>query len=65
MGADAKSPPAELIGSARVILVDHHGLEGTIRAARIARESGVAVVADFERIPAGISMSCWHWSITL
>ena len=53
IGADAQSPPAELIRSARVILVDHHGLEGTIRAARIARLSGVAVVADFERKPEG------------
>jgi sugar/nucleoside kinase (ribokinase family) len=53
IGADAQSPPAELIRSARVILVDHHGLDGTIRAARIARESGVAVVADFERKPEG------------
>jgi sugar/nucleoside kinase (ribokinase family) len=49
IGADAQSPSAELIRSARVILVDHHGLEGTIRVARIARESGVGVVADFER----------------
>jgi len=53
IGADTELPAAELIRSARVILVDHHGLEGTIRAARIARESGVAVVADFERIPEG------------
>jgi sulfofructose kinase len=53
IGPDAKSPPAELIRSARVIHIDHHGLEGTIRAARIARESNVAVVADFERKPVG------------
>jgi sulfofructose kinase len=53
IGADAQSPPADLISSARVILVDHHGLEGTIRAARIASENGVAVVADFERKPEG------------
>jgi sulfofructose kinase len=53
IGADSQSPPAELIRSARVILIDHHGLEGTIRAARIACENGVAVVADFERKPEG------------
>ncbi len=53
IGSDAKSPPAELIRSARVILIDHHGLEGTLRAVRIARESGVAIVADFERKPEG------------
>lgn len=53
IGADAQSPPEDLIRSAHVILVDHHGLEGTIRAARIARLSGVSVVADFERKPEG------------
>jgi sugar/nucleoside kinase (ribokinase family) len=36
-----------------VILIDHHGLEGTLRAVRVARESGVKVVADFERHPGG------------
>ncbi|MGD0653529.1 MAG: PfkB family carbohydrate kinase [Thermoguttaceae bacterium] len=49
IGADVELPSRELISSARVILVDHHGLEGTIRAQRIARENGVAIVADFER----------------
>ena len=52
LGADPALPEAELIRSARVLLVDHHGLEGTLRAVRIAAESGVQVVADFER-PAG------------
>lgn len=51
MGADPLRPDAELIRSARVLLVDHHGLEGTLRAVRIARDAGVQVVADFERNP--------------
>jgi sulfofructose kinase len=51
LGADATLPQAELINSARVILIDHHGVEGSIRAAQIARKSGAGVVADFERIP--------------
>jgi sulfofructose kinase len=51
MGADRECPPAKMIRAARVLLVDHHGLEGTLRAARIARRAGVAVVADFERDP--------------
>lgn len=51
LGADPRLPEAELIRAARTLLVDHHGLEGTIRAVRIARESGVGVVADFERDP--------------
>jgi sulfofructose kinase len=53
LGADPERPEADLIRAARVLLVDHHGLEGTIRAARIARESGVAVVGDLERDPGG------------
>lgn len=51
IGADPARPHAELIRSASVLLVDHHGLEGTLRAVRIARQSGVQVVADFERDP--------------
>ncbi len=53
IGADPQLPVADLICCARVILVDHHGVEGTIRAVRIARERGVAIVADFERDPGG------------
>lgn len=53
LGADPQLPEADLIRAARVILVDHHGLEGTIRAAQIARSSGVSVVADVERDPGG------------
>ena len=49
LGADPELPRAELIRSAAVLLVDHHGVDGTTRAVRIARESNVPVVADFER----------------
>ncbi|MCC6124085.1 MAG: hypothetical protein IT426_03925 [Pirellulales bacterium] len=52
-GAAPDWPPAELISSARVLLIDHHGVTGTHRAVRIAREYGVQVVADFERHPGG------------
>jgi ribokinase len=51
IGADAQKPDAELIRTAGALLVDHHGLPGTIRAAQIARDAGVAVVGDFERYP--------------
>jgi sugar/nucleoside kinase (ribokinase family) len=51
IGADSSLPEAEVIRAASVLLVDHHGLEGTLRAARIAREHGIPVVADFERDP--------------
>src|SRR5262245_20387448 len=49
VGADVEAPPEDVIRSARVLLIDHYGVEGMTRAARIAREAGVAVVADFER----------------
>jgi sugar/nucleoside kinase (ribokinase family) len=51
VGADASLPHADVIRSASVLLVDHHGLEGTLRATRIARQSGIGVVADLERDP--------------
>jgi sugar/nucleoside kinase (ribokinase family) len=49
VGADPDAPPEEVIRSARVLLVDHVGLEGMVRAARIARAAGIPVVADLER----------------
>ncbi|MBN2476236.1 MAG: hypothetical protein JXB62_16610 [Pirellulales bacterium] len=51
VAADPSRPEAELIRAAGVLLIDHHGLEGTLRAVQIARQSGVGVVADFERDP--------------
>jgi sulfofructose kinase len=45
---DGDWPPEEVIRAATVLLVDNCGVEGMIRAARIAREAGIAVVADFE-----------------
>jgi sugar/nucleoside kinase (ribokinase family)/adenylate kinase family enzyme len=51
IGADANLPSESRIRAARVILVDHHGLPGTLRAVQIARTHGVSVVADFERCP--------------
>ena len=47
-GADPRRPSAEVIGSARVLLVDRFGMPGMIRAARLARTAGTAVVADLE-----------------
>lgn len=49
VGADAAHPPAAVIEASRVLFVDHYGIEGMIRAARIARSAGVPVVADLER----------------
>jgi sulfofructose kinase len=48
IGAAEDAPDAEVIRSARVLLIDHFGVEGMTRAARIAREAGIPVVADFE-----------------
>ncbi len=51
VGADPKLPSEEVIGAAAVLFVDHTGLEGMVRAALVARASGIPIVADFERRP--------------
>jgi sugar/nucleoside kinase (ribokinase family) len=48
-GADPSWPPEAVIRATKVLYVDHYGIEGMTRAARIARAAGIAVVADFER----------------
>jgi sulfofructose kinase len=48
-GADDSLPAEAVIRCARVLLVDHTGLTGMLRAARLARGAGIPVVADFER----------------
>ena len=48
-GAHDSHPPPALIESARVLFVDTWGLAGQLRAARIAHNAGIPVVADFER----------------
>ncbi len=49
VGAGPDWPPEAIIQSSRVLFVDHYGIEGMTRAARIAREAGLPVVADLER----------------
>ncbi|HVP18049.1 MAG TPA: PfkB family carbohydrate kinase [Spirochaetia bacterium] len=49
IGADPTEPPEDFLRSCRVLLVDQVGLEGMVRAARIARSAGIPVVADIER----------------
>jgi sulfofructose kinase len=49
IGASPTEPSEEVIRSAGVLLVDHVGQEGMLRAARIARRAGIPVVADLER----------------
>ena len=41
-------PPDEVIRAARVLFVDHFGIEGMIRAVRVAKGAGIPVVADLE-----------------
>ncbi len=53
-GAHPAWPPETVIRQTRVLLVDHLGVEGMVRAARIARAAGVAVVSDVERILPGV-----------
>ena len=47
-GAHASRPDAEVIRAAKVLFVDHIGIEGQTRAARITREAGHDVVGDIE-----------------
>jgi sugar/nucleoside kinase (ribokinase family) len=49
VGAAPDRPPEEVIRTARVLYVDHYGIEGMARAARVARAAGIPVVADLER----------------
>ncbi len=49
VGADPDLPPAKVIEATRVLFVDHYGIAGMIRAARVARAAGIPVVADLER----------------
>jgi sulfofructose kinase len=42
-------PPESLIASARVLFLDHHDADRTLRAASLARRAGVPTVADLER----------------
>ncbi|HYN89686.1 MAG TPA: PfkB family carbohydrate kinase [Ardenticatenaceae bacterium] len=48
VGADPDWPPAEIVRASRVLLVDHIGVEGMLRAARLAGEAGIPIVADLE-----------------
>ncbi len=47
-GAEPDWPSEELIRACRVLFVDHFGMEGMIRAARVARSVEIPVVADLE-----------------
>ncbi len=49
IGPDPLLPKEDVIASTAVVLVDHHGLAGTHRIAKIARRAGIAVVGDIER----------------
>ena len=46
---DESWPPKEAITAAKVLLIDQFGVEGMLRAARIAKAHGIPIVADFER----------------
>jgi sugar/nucleoside kinase (ribokinase family) len=48
-GAEPGWPDKAVIRSAGALFIDHFGVEGMSWAARIARATGVPVVADFER----------------
>jgi len=47
-GADPQLPEEAVVRSARALLIDNWGMDGMIRAARIARQAGIPVIADFD-----------------
>lgn len=49
LGPAPNSPAASLLRASGVLLIDHHGIAGSLRAAKIARETNRPIVADFER----------------
>ena len=49
VGAAPDAPVESEIAASRVLLIDHYGGAGNVRAAQIARACGVPIVADFER----------------
>lgn len=57
LGPDPLLPAEDVIGSTTVVLVDHHGLAGTLRIAEIARRMGAAVVGDIERIVPDVALN--------
>ena len=48
IGAHEAFPSEAVLRSTRVLFFDQYGMAGNLRAARIARSAGVAVVADLE-----------------
>jgi sulfofructose kinase len=48
VGAHETLPSEEIIRASKVLFIDHYGVVGGLRAAKIARAAGRAVVADFE-----------------
>jgi sugar/nucleoside kinase (ribokinase family) len=48
LGAHDSLPATRIIRASRVLFIDHYGMKGNLRAARIARSAGVGIVADFE-----------------
>ncbi|PQV62845.1 Sugar or nucleoside kinase, ribokinase family [Abditibacterium utsteinense] len=50
VGAAPDAPSESEIAASRVLLIDHYGAIGNVRACEIARRNGVPIVADFERV---------------
>src|SRR5581483_7799277 len=48
IGPHPTLPHEDCVRGSSVLLIDHYGVPGAIRAARIARAAGAGVVADFE-----------------
>jgi sugar/nucleoside kinase (ribokinase family) len=48
VGSDVSGPSEEVIQNSKVLFIDSLGIEGALRATKLARAAGKPVVADFE-----------------
>ncbi|HLK16480.1 MAG TPA: PfkB family carbohydrate kinase [Fimbriimonadaceae bacterium] len=48
VGSDVAGPSEDVIRATKVLFIDSVGVDGALRATKIARAAGAAVVADFE-----------------
>ena len=48
IGAHHSLPAESIITDTKVLFIDHYGMSGNLRAARIAKAAGIPIVADFE-----------------
>jgi hypothetical protein len=64
VGRGADAPPEEVLRATRVLYVDHYGIEGMTRAARVARPPASRWWPTWSATSGRASPASWPWSIT-